>query len=89
MMKVKQLVSVHGALILVQVCYEDLFRAEGRFGRILFYSKGLSPSFSPQTLIIVFNERDTLGMIIMIMYLIESWYQSINHVFDIIQLEKL
>ena len=45
--------------------FEDLFRAEGLFDRTLLYGYELSYFFPPQTLTIVFYERDTLSMMMM------------------------
>ena len=42
------------------------------FGRALLYEYELPPSFRPQTLTIVFYERDTLGMMKMITMLFIS-----------------
>ena len=47
--------------------FEELSRAEGLFDRILLYGYELLSFFPPQTLSIVFYERNTLGMMMMMM----------------------
>ena len=53
-------------LSIYYVLFEDPSRTEGFFDRTLLYGYELPSFFPPQTLTIIFYERDTLSMIVMI-----------------------
>ena len=59
------------------------------FGRALLYGYELSSSFPPQTLTIVFYERDTLSMMMMMMMMMTKLENIIHCIIYYLQFPKL